>query len=63
MNPLVPLTLSSSYVTRWQVVAYGYHGRVREGDAHTPPEGLEVQEEHHLEEHPALLFHKAVVGG
>ncbi len=45
-----------------QVVAYGYHGGVHEGDASAPPEGVEVQEEHHLEEHPALQFHKAVVG-
>jgi len=45
-----------------QVVAYGYHGGVYEGDASAPPEGVEVQEEHHLEEHPALQFHKAVVG-
>ena len=27
-----------------------------------PTEGTEVQEEHHLEKHPALQFHKAVVG-
>ena len=45
-----------------QIVAYGYHGGVHEGDASAPPEGLEVQEEHHLEEHPALQFHEAVVG-
>ena len=45
-----------------QVVAYGYHGGVHEGDASTAPEGVEVQEEHHLEEHPALQFHEAVVG-
>ena len=45
-----------------QVVAYGYHGGVHEGDANAPPEGVEVQEEHHLEEHPALQFHKAIVG-
>ena len=45
-----------------QVVAYGYHGGVHEGDASAPPEGVEVQEEHHLEEHPALQFHETVVG-
>jgi len=45
-----------------QIVAYGYHGGVHEGDASAPPEGVEVQEEHHLEEHPALQFHKAIVG-
>ena len=38
------------------------HGGVHEGDASAPPEGVEVQEEHHLEEHPALQFHETVVG-
>jgi len=45
-----------------QVVAYGYHGGVHEGDASAPLEGVEVQEEHHLEEHPAPQFHETVVG-
>lgn len=44
-----------------QVVAYEYHGGVHEGDASAAPEGVEVQEEHHLEEHPALQFHEAIV--
>ena len=45
-----------------QVVAYWYHGGVHKGDTSAPPERVEVQEEHHLEEHPALQFHEAVVG-
>jgi len=45
-----------------QVVAYGYHGGVHESDSCASSERVEVQKEHHLEEHPALQFHKAVVG-
>lgn len=45
-----------------QVVAYGYHGGVHESYASASSERVEVQEEHHLEEHPALQFHEAVVG-
>ena len=45
-----------------QVVAYGYHGGVHKCDACASSESVEVQEEHHLEEHPALQFHEAVVG-
>ena len=45
-----------------QVVAYGYHGGVHESYACASSERVEVQEEHHLEEHPALQFHEAVVG-
>lgn len=43
-------------------MAYGYHGGAHESDASAPPERVEVQEEHHLEEHPALQFHETVVG-
>ena len=45
-----------------QVVAYGYHGGVHKCDACAASKRVEVQEEHHLEEHPALQFHKAIVG-
>lgn len=45
-----------------QVVADWHHRGVHETDARAAPEGGEVQEEHHLEEHSALQLHEAVVG-
>ena len=45
-----------------QVVAYGYHGGVHKCETCASPEIVEVQEEHHLEEHSILLFHEAVIG-
>ncbi len=45
-----------------EIMADWNHCRVHEADACTAPEGREVQEEHHLEEHAALQFHEAVVG-
>jgi len=44
-----------------EVVAYGYHCRVDEGDARAAAEGPEVEEEHQREEHPALQLDEAVV--
>ena len=43
-------------------MAYGYHGGVHKCDAGASSERVEVKEEHHLEEHPALQFHETVVG-
>lgn len=45
-----------------QVAAYGYHGRVYKCDAYASPDRVEVQEEQHLEERPALQFHEVFVG-
>lgn len=45
-----------------QVMANRYHGRVHKGNACAPAERMEVQKKHHLKEHPAFQFHKAVVG-
>lgn len=45
-----------------QIVTDRHHRGVHEADARAAPEGREVQEEHHLEEHAALEFHEAVVG-
>jgi hypothetical protein len=45
-----------------KVVAYGNHRGVHETDARALAEGREVEEKHHLEEHPALQLDKAVVG-
>ena len=45
-----------------QVVAHGNHGAIHERDACAGSEGPEVEEEHHVEEHAALQFYKAVIG-
>ena len=45
-----------------EIVADGHHRGVHEADACTAPEGREVEEEHHLEEHAALELHESVVG-
>ena len=45
-----------------EIVADWNHRGIHEADARAAPEGREVQEEHHLEEHAALQFHEAVVG-
>ena len=43
-------------------MAYGFHGKVHKGDSRATSKGVEVQKEHHLEEHPALKFHEGIVG-
>lgn len=44
-----------------EIVAYGYHRRVDECYADTSSESSQIKEKHELEEHAAVLLHKAVI--
>ena len=45
------------------IVTYRNHRAVNERYACTPAEGMELHEQHHLEEHTGHEFHKTVIGG
>ena len=44
------------------IVTYRNHRAVNERYTRTPAEGMELHEQHHLEEHTGHEFHKAVIG-
>ena len=44
------------------IVTYRNHRAVNERYACTPAEGMELHEQHHLEEHTGHEFHKTVIG-
>ena len=44
------------------IVTYRNHRAVNERYARTPAEGMELHEQHHLEEHTGYEFHKTVIG-
>ena len=44
------------------IVTYRIHRAVNERYACTPAEGMELHEQHHLEEHTGHEFHKTVIG-
>ena len=60
--PVLPRTAKTLVKIPSYIVAYRNHRAVNERYACTPAEGMELHEQHHLEEHTGHEFHKTVIG-